>query len=128
MKGCLTNPQSDTVDLVIDNEIVKTQTLDETDCFSITYKIEDLDVGTHNIALMHNNETLYSKDVLVYQYTPTEYKENKEQPDVTVIDAPTGNLLSTIGSANMIIYLLILLIIIAVYIKKETIRASIIKK
>lgn len=128
LKGCLTNPQSDTVDLVIDNEIVKIQELDETDCFSITYKIEDLDTGTHNIALKHNNETLYSKDVLIYQYTPIEYKENKEPTDVTVIDTPTGNLLSTIGSANTIIYLLILSIIITVYIRRETIRTKVIKK
>ncbi len=128
LKGCLTDPQSDTVDLAIDDEIVKTQDLDENDCFSITYKIEGLDEGTHSIAIMHNGETLYSKEVLVYQYAPTEYKEDKEPTDVTVIDAPTGNFLSTIGSANTIIYLLILLIIIAVYIKRETIRASVIKK
>ncbi|MBW6461477.1 MAG: hypothetical protein K0B07_00290 [DPANN group archaeon] len=128
LKGCLTNPKSNTVDLVIDYKIVKTQELDENDCFSITYKIENLATGTHNIAIKQGEATLYSKDVLIYQYVLTDYKEDKEQTNVTVINGPTGNILSTIGSSNLIIYLLILLIIIAVYFKREKIRTIVIKK
>ncbi|MCK4927418.1 MAG: hypothetical protein KAS11_03055, partial [Candidatus Aenigmarchaeota archaeon] len=128
IKGCLIYPKSDTIDFMIDFDIVESLTLDGNSCFIIEYKV-DLEEGKHNFAIVQGNETLYSKDVLVYEYTMSkEYVadiEDKGEPEP--IQSPTGLLTWEKVSFNTIIYLLILLIIVAIYLMRNTIRAVVIK-
>ena len=128
IKGCLIDPESDTIDFMIDFGIVESLTLDGNGCFLIEYKV-DLEEGKHNFAIVQGDETLYSKDVLVYEYSMSrEYIadiEDKGEPEP--VQGPTGLLTWVEGSFNMIVYFLILLIIIAVYLRKEAIRATVIR-
>ncbi|MCK4809040.1 MAG: hypothetical protein KAS90_05430, partial [Candidatus Aenigmarchaeota archaeon] len=126
IKGCLIYPKSDTIDFMIDFGIVESLTLDGNNCFIIKYKV-DLEEGKHNFAIVQENETLYSKDVLVYEYSISkEYiADIKVEPEP--IQSPTGLLTWKKVSFDTIIYLLILLIIVVIYLMRNTIRAAIIK-
>ncbi|MEA2003918.1 MAG: fibronectin type III domain-containing protein, partial [archaeon] len=128
IKGCLIYPKSDSIELYINNESISSHLLDENGCFIIKYKV-GLEEGKHNFAIKQGNETLYSKDVMAYTYMfeiSEEYPiQDKGEPDQ--IKSQTGLLTWTKGSFDMIIYLLILLIIITVYLKRDKLR-TIIKK
>ncbi|MEA1909873.1 MAG: Ig-like domain-containing protein, partial [Patescibacteria group bacterium] len=135
IEGCISNPQTDTVELLIDsiylkaedNIMVKSYQLDENDRFKIEYKV-DLTEGKHTVEITHDGKTIESKEMTAVLHKQIEPKA--EEPAQTTQTAPevkkasviTGLLIAINNNANLILYLIILAIILAVYIKRKELR------